>query len=223
MFTLPRFVLVLTVLTLLSAIRVAEAQDALSKQAQAILKEHCFVCHGKDGTAEGGLNFILDVGRLVSRGIIDPKDQLKSKLYQRITSKLEVQRMPPGDQPLAPAKIETLRRWIEAGARDFNPPGPVRKFISPTNILEFIEADLKKIDAFDRGFQRYFTITYLYNAGIPDSELETYRRGLSKLLNSLSWKRRIKQPVAIDKARTVLRINLNCLASLGTGMSGRLG
>ena len=59
MHTINRYVLILVALTALAAMPTARAQDALAKQARAILKEHCFVCHGEDGAAEGGLNFIL--------------------------------------------------------------------------------------------------------------------------------------------------------------------
>ena len=205
MHTINRHVLILVALTALAAVPTARAQDALAKQARAILKAHCFVCHGEDGAAEGGLNFILDANRLVSRRIVVPKDPLKSKLYRQVKSG----NMPKDLDPLSPVEIETLRKWIEGGGRDFNPPTAQRKFISPTDILEFIQADLKKLDANDRPFQRYFTITHLYNAGIPDTELETYRRGLSKLINSLSWAAKIVRPVPIDPARTVLRIDIN--------------
>ena len=36
-------------------------------------------------------------------------------------------------------------------------------------------------------FRRYFTLTHLHNAGLSADELQSYRHGLSKLVNSLSW------------------------------------
>src|SRR5262249_39694793 len=59
-----------------------------------------------------------------------------------------------------------------------------------------------------RRFQRYFTLTHLYNAGLNDEELQTYRNALAKLVNSLSWNPRIIVPVAVDPHRTVLRVDL---------------
>ena len=67
-------------------------------------KEHCFVCHGEDGAAEGGLNFILAARRLVSRRIVVPKDPLKSKLYRQVKSGNK----PRDLDPRSPSKIETL-------------------------------------------------------------------------------------------------------------------
>src|SRR5262249_18441829 len=51
-------------------------------------------------------------------------------------------------------------------------------------------------------------ITQLYNAGLPEDGLQTYRFALSKLVNSLSWHPTVTVPVAVDPARTVFRIDL---------------
>jgi formylglycine-generating enzyme required for sulfatase activity len=76
------------------------------------------------------------------------------------------------------------------------------------DVLQAIRADLEKADRKGRESLRYFTITHLYNAGLPEDGLQTYRSGLSKLINSLSWQREIARPVAIDPQRTVFRIDL---------------
>ena len=59
-----------------------------------------------------------------------------------------------------------------------------------------------------RRFQRYFTLAPLHNAGLSDEELQTYRNALNKLVNSLSWGSKIVNPVPVDPARTVFRIDL---------------
>jgi hypothetical protein len=51
----------------------------------------------------------------------------------------------------------------------------------------------------------------LYNSGLSDDELETYRQGLSKLVNSLSWGKRIAKPIPVDPSKTILRIDLRDL------------
>ena len=58
------------------------------------------------------------------------------------------------------------------------------------------------------GGTRYFTIAHLANAGRNDDQLQSYRHGLAKLVNSLSWRRRITLPVPVDAAGTVLQIDL---------------
>src|SRR5215813_4628824 len=90
------------------------AQD-LSRQAYAILRQNCFGCHGAgkmsgldlrtaDTALAGG-----DDGK-----VIEPFDAGASRLYQFIAHQAKPT-MPPGKK-LPDAAIETLRRWIEAGA-----------------------------------------------------------------------------------------------------------
>src|SRR5262249_24908967 len=52
------------------------------------------------------------------------------------------------------------------------------------------------------------TLAHLYNANLSEDELQTYRNGLSKLVNSLSWAPEIKVPVPVDPAKTLFRIDL---------------
>ena len=178
--------------------------DALATKAQAILKEHCYSCHGEGGAAEGGVNYVLDVQRLVSRGKLVPKNSAKSKLYTQV----KTGNMPKDSEPLSKADIETLKQWIDAGASDFNPPVAPREFISPAKMFDFMQADLQSLDARKRPLIRYFTLTHLYNAGLKDDELATYRNGLIKLINSLSWAPDIVVPKAIDPAKTIFRLDI---------------
>src|SRR5215470_17388871 len=87
----------------------------LSRQAYAVLKQNCFGCHGAAKTS--GLDLRTAEGALAGgeNGIvIVPADPQASRLYQFITHQ-EKPTMPPGKK-LADADIETLRRWIAAGA-----------------------------------------------------------------------------------------------------------
>ena len=64
------------------------------------------------------------------------------------------------------------------------------------------------LSAFDRAFARYFTLTHLYNAGVAPSILQEYRKGLYKLVNSLSWGSTVTNPQPIDPQGTILYIDL---------------
>jgi WD40 repeat protein len=116
--------------------------------------------------------------------------------------------MPPADERPRPsaAELAALKTWIEAGA----PTGAVaaRSPVTQPDVYAAVLADLETMDRRARRFQRYFTLTHLYNAGLSDEELQTYRNALAKLVNSLSWGSKIANPVAIDAHRTVLRIDL---------------
>lgn len=91
-------------------------------------------------------------------------------------------------------------------------PGTVvttqRKSISESEVLALILADLESLEKRSRRFTRYFSLVPLYNAGLGDDELQTYRNALSKLANSLSWHPRITVPKAIDPNKVILRIDL---------------
>jgi mono/diheme cytochrome c family protein len=90
-----------------------------SSDIQPILAKRCFACHGPDA-AEGGLQLherkkalsVLESGALA----IVPGKPDDSALIERIASDDPDYRMPPKGKPLAPDQIETIRRWIAAGA-----------------------------------------------------------------------------------------------------------
>jgi tetratricopeptide (TPR) repeat protein len=182
-------------------------QAELSGKAREILRVNCYRCHGQDGTIEGGMNYIIDLPKLVARKKIVPGDTRQSKLYKRLTSRTNP--MPPEEEKVrpGPAEVEEIKKWIEAGAPVEN-ISPKRKFISDAEVIQSIYADLQKLDVRAQPFTRYFTLTHLANAGFSEDELQTYRHGLSKLINSLSWETGITKPNAIDSAKTIFRIDL---------------
>jgi formylglycine-generating enzyme required for sulfatase activity len=186
---------------------VKDKATELAQKARRILRANCYRCHGQDGNVEGGFNFVLDRRQLVARrGMVVPGNPAKSRLFRRVRDG----EMPPEEEKTRPTEDDaaTLKAWIEAGAPDFNPPGSRREFVGPAEIVQAIRDDLDKASPRDRKFLRYFTITHLYNAGLPEDGLQSYRLGLSKLVNSLSWGPGIVVPEAIDPPRTVFRIDL---------------
>lgn len=184
----------------------AGEQAELAQRVKKILAANCHRCHGLEGAAEGGFNYLLDREKLVGRKLIIPANADQSRLFKHVSSGS----MPPEDEKPRPTEAETtvLKKWIETGAIDFNPPAPKRDFIGAEAVLKAMRNDLESLDTFDRGFTHYFTLTHLFNAGLTEEQLQTYRLGLSKLVNSLSWGRRVVVPHAIDPAKTVFRIDL---------------
>ena len=94
-----------------------EAADALATKAHAVLKQHCFSCHGEGGSNEGGFNFVLNSKRLL-REMVVPRNVGESKLFERVT-RVGAGSMPDGGPPLPKADIATLKQWIEANAPAF--------------------------------------------------------------------------------------------------------
>src|SRR5713101_1981279 len=198
--------MLLVAVALTCAARADDDKTALARQAQTILKTNCHRCHGQEGANEGGFNYVLDRQRLVAGRKIVPGDSAQSRLFK----KLKKEEMPPEDEKPRPtqADIGVIRQWIEAGAPDFNPAPARRAEITTTALLDAIKEDLEKANERERPYLRYFTIAHLYNAGWSEDELESYRMALSKLINSLSWGRRVVKPVPVDLEKTILRIDL---------------
>jgi hypothetical protein len=98
----------------------AEAPVSFLREVKPLLARRCFACHGPT-TSEGGLRLDkaetalaeLDSGlHAIVPGQVD-----QSALVARISAPDEAERMPPEGKPLAAEEIETLKRWIAAGAR----------------------------------------------------------------------------------------------------------
>jgi mono/diheme cytochrome c family protein len=97
------------------------------RQVQPIIADHCLECHSQD-KRKGGLSLAtytdaLDGGR--NGPAIRPGNSVRSLLIHRITGVVEPQ-MPKDEDPLTPAEIAVVRRWIDQGARatPSSPPAP---------------------------------------------------------------------------------------------------
>lgn len=120
-----------------------------TRDVQPILSQHCFHCHGPDEQSrKAGLR--LDVWEAALLGgdsdgaAIVPGQPEASALLARLLSHEADEVMPPPKEkkPLSPTQIETLRRWIAAGADyakhwAFEPPvkAPVPAGTHPVDAL----------------------------------------------------------------------------------------
>ncbi len=181
--------------------------DEVTLEARDVLDEHCHRCHGQDGKAYGGLNFILQADKLIAAGLVVAQDAASSPLLQRI----QRGEMPPAvaTEPISEEDVASVEAWIECGAPALQDP-PDRPFVSFDDLVQILQADLNTIGPSQWRFTRYITLTHLYNStSVTDDSLQTYRHGLSKLLNSLSWNVDVVAPVAVDPPwNTIFRIHL---------------
>jgi hypothetical protein len=152
------------------------------------------------------MNYILDRDKLVARKKLIPGRAEQSPLFLRVAGG----KMPPPDEQPRPseAEVEVLKQWIDAGAPGGTTVATSRTPIAEDDVFAHILADLESVDKRSRRFLRYFSLVHLYNAGLGNDELQTYRNALAKLVNSLSWHPRITLPRPVDPAGTVLRIDL---------------
>ena len=145
------------VVSVLLALPLGAAEPlAFNRDIRPILSENCFHCHGQDPKHRGGdLRLDLREEAVVNRDgstAIVPGKPDQSEIIQRILSKDPKFTMPPPDAHMAallPEQIETLKRWIKAGAAyephwAFVPP---RKSAVPAGsqpIDHFIDLRLKE-------------------------------------------------------------------------------
>lgn len=91
-----------------------------SPGVEAILKAHCYACHGATPEPERGIN-VLDLPALIEMGIVEPGNP-KSALLRVVESG----RMPLKGKKLTRKEIDVLRRWVlEMGKAGPVRPGPV--------------------------------------------------------------------------------------------------
>jgi hypothetical protein len=94
-----------------------------NRDVRPILSDKCFACHGPDkGRRKADLRLDVEKEAKETRdggAAIVAGKPAESKLYQKITASNEKQRMPPAKfvKSLSPREIETLKLWIEQGAK----------------------------------------------------------------------------------------------------------
>ncbi|MCC6165294.1 MAG: hypothetical protein IT182_18270 [Acidobacteria bacterium] len=92
---------------------------AFERDVVPIFKETCVECHGPT-KAKGRLR--MDSVEALQKGgrngaLIEPGDPEKSLLMRRVLGLDGDDRMPLEKDPLTDEQIDTLRKWIAAGAR----------------------------------------------------------------------------------------------------------
>ncbi len=113
-------------LALVPAWQLARAQDPapvpdFARDIQPILEANCFECHGRH-TQKAGLRLDQKAAALAGSSfgedvVLVPGSRKTSFLWDLIGSSDEAERMPPEEKAaLTSAEIETIGRWIDAGA-----------------------------------------------------------------------------------------------------------
>ena len=180
----------------------------LAANTKEVLERTCYPCHGLLGKTEGGMGHVLDAGKLVDLGQVVPGEPEQSTLFTRMNAG----QMPPAntDAPLPTAdEIAMVGDWIACGADPLYEEAD-RPFMSPTDVITAIRDDLEAVTpASQRKFTRYFSLANLYNSGVSTNDLNVYRAGLAKMVNSLSLGSKIVNPVSINDNETIYRISID--------------
>ena len=182
----------------------AAAHADQSSDGAAVLQKYCARCH-TGAKAEAELSFVTDTKRLIAEGLVVPGDASRSLVFRRV----EAGEMPP-EQVKArptPAEVAALRIWID-GMTTRPAQGDSIAFRRDRDVSRLLAADEARVSFEARPFTRWFTITHLANAGLPEEQLEGYRNALTVLLASLTWSPAPAVPIAVDPERTIFRIDL---------------
>lgn len=169
------------------------------------LDRSCSACHGAGSITAGGLGSIPDLNALLAEEYLLARDSAGSKIWQQVDSGT----MPPG-APVEDGVSERLAAFID-GCLD-----PLPKQDCTNNEVLTIEAqlnlmiaDISKVDADDRGFTRYFTLTHLHNIGYCAEDIDVYAQSVAQLTNALSTEERVVAPRVVEGSfGTILRIDL---------------
>ena len=111
-------------LTLLTAGSTAAREIDFSRDVLPILSDKCFHCHGPDPkeARKGDLRLDDEFDAKRDRDgyrVLDSTNPAQSELLARITTADVDDLMPPPDvgRPLSAEQIETLKQWMEQGAK----------------------------------------------------------------------------------------------------------
>ena len=116
---MPRLTRLLTILIAFSGISQGAGRVVTyNRDVRPILSENCFFCHGFD-KAKREAKLRLDIETGAKESAIVEGNAKASELFKRITAKDPDDIMPPADSVyrLKPEQVETLRLWIDQGAK----------------------------------------------------------------------------------------------------------
>ncbi len=129
---------------------------SFNRDIRPILAEHCLHCHGPDSDSRKG-KLRLDLEPEAKHSAIIEGDSKLSPLIKRVLTKDPEERMPPPEDSsgLSGDEVQTLKRWIDAGApfekhwafesiRKPNPPTTVNGNFS--DIDTFVVAQLEQVN-----------------------------------------------------------------------------
>jgi hypothetical protein len=199
-----------------TAVEIIPPGDPVARAAFDILDLHCAHCH-QAGKLTGGqtkpkadfgnvlhLDQIAADPHLITPGNPDGSFMMKQILSGAMPDDSSYNIKNP---PLNPDEIAALRTWI-TGLGAVEVAGCGREFITDTAMADAMLGDIGKLQDTRVADTRYITLTHLYNACASDEEMEVFRQGTVKLLNSLSHVSDVVRLETVDPAGTIIRFNL---------------
>ncbi|TWU51697.1 c-type cytochrome domain-containing protein [Rubripirellula reticaptiva] len=199
----------------------ADDAEKLAAEVKNIFRARCAECHGKT-RREADIE-ILETSSFVGEdNFVTPGSVDDSSLYDYIVSEDEGSRMPePPLPPLESFEIETVRKWIEAGApafpKDIQQPdqqdsdSALSNVVGAEYVLTQILKHVKATPRDDRPFLRFFSSNHSLVEGATAAELKVNGQALSKAMNHLSWEPAIVKPTKVDEIGSIYAVDIRKL------------
>lgn len=207
----------LIVLLPLLVVSVTSPAFASDQAMLDLLEKRCAECHHDDEEPELSKTSVLSQLRTNDKYVV-AGDVEKSPLYQLLVKPDgDKDRMPKSTKKkplpsLTEDELTLVRAWIKG------PATAARRFISEADHARMISTDFaqQKGVTGKKSQIRYLSLANLYNerdaSGSSlhsDEQMQMFRVGVNKFLNSLSWKPDIALTAPVDEAGTLLRLNLD--------------
>ncbi len=202
-------------------VAIYQPQGDTEQKAFAALNKSCARCHqdGKLGDRlkpAKGFGKVLQLDQLaVDPNLVLPGNPDGSRLFQSIVNRdMPYDVYQEGDfEADSPSTddIAAIREWITSLGETQLAGCDVNADPSLTSITSAIAADLGTLPDHRRANSRYITLTHLAARCASEEEMNVYRQGVAKLLNSLSANSDVLKLETIDEARTIVRFNLEDL------------
>ncbi|MDQ4061582.1 MAG: DUF4384 domain-containing protein, partial [Pseudomonadota bacterium] len=195
--------------------------DPVAKAAFDVLDKHCARCHQEGRLAKrikpaknfGNVLMLEEIAKTPQ--LVLPGNPDGSKVFNQIANKempydlyYEADTAVPS---VAQDDVKALRTWIESLGTKAVASCETRPFLGNKDQVALMAADLEKLPPNRVKGTRYLTLSHLFNGCAEDKDLEVYRQGAIKLVNSLSRSSDVLRLETIDPARTILRINIDDL------------
>ncbi len=178
----------------------ATGELPLADQVLAILSKNCARCHGASNT-QGNFGIIDNVQAMLASGrYIIPGNPEASLIFTKLAP---FGNMPPVG-PLKSEDVNVIKQWIQSLQSTQVVP------LRDTQVLDLIQKDIQSnVAAADQVQVRYLSLHVPNNVGVPETDLENMRKGLFKVVNSLSRSPVIVKPVAVDAKKLIYRVKLD--------------
>jgi len=183
-----------------------EKCEDLTIEAMAVLETNCASCHQAPASSSG-IDYIIDLPKLLANEKVLAGDATGSPIFKRMLNDtmppIGVEQRPDDDD------LQVVAEWInDCTVSDGDGGECNNQRISSSEMIGDMQQDIDQFSSVDRRFIRYVSLVHLHNIGLCSSELDSYRYGLSKAINSLSLDPIIVQPVPINATQTIFRIDL---------------